>query len=81
VLLVHYTLRQKPHKPVARTFFFDQNLIDDLHMAGLPLFARYSQKENLTDRLRGILDDYPPGLGPWKEVRLSVRSAAVQWAV
>ena len=50
-------------------------------MAGLPLFARYSQKENLTDRLRGILDDYPPGLGPWKEVRLPVRSAAVQWAV
>ena len=45
-------------------------------MAGLPLFARYSQKENLTDRLRGILDDYPPGLGPWKEVRLSMHSAA-----
>ena len=30
-------------------------------------FTRYSQRENLTDRLRGILDDYPPGLGPWKE--------------
>ena len=36
-------------------------------MADQALFTKYSQRENLTDRLRGILDDYPPGLGPWKE--------------
>lgn len=31
------------------------------------MYTSFSQREDLTTRLKNILDEYPPGAGPYKE--------------